>query len=215
MEKSTRQSKAAALKQAFGSDSSSSPMVGIKQDTIVPINNLVSHKYTFILESIIDIKEGFSIADYTDNNGLFACLLAQDFDDANCFLMSKKDDTIDACNKVKEAFGLKNLVIKKTNIISTKQITDISIHETPTIQLLKTTAPAKIAENIANKTRKLAIIEIPSQFSDIETKKKLGKDFQQIDIFFTELFKYFLMVTYIPVIYKPGVVRAYYLLEKR
>ena len=215
MERQIKQSKSATLKQAFGQDSTNKAIVGVKQDTIVPISNLLSHKYTFILESIIDIKDDFSIADYTDNNGLFACLLAQDFEDANCYFISKKDKTIDACKQVKKAFDLTNVSTKKANILTTKQVTDISLHETPTIHLLKKNTPAQLAENIAKKTRNLAIVEIPSQSLDIETKKELGKNFQQVELFFTELFKHFLMVTYVPVIYKPDIIRAYYLLEKR
>lgn len=210
-----KKNKGQAIKQIFGSTADDAPYVTVKHNIITPVSSLISHKYTFILEALIDFNTTFTFADFTNNNGLFASLIAQDFNNARCTVVSQNPKNLQACKQVQEMFKLSNLTYEEADLFTTASQSDITLHENATIMLLKKYSAKKLAKHIATTTQKQTIVEIPSATMDIASQTILADKFEHVNTLLAELLYHFLLVTYIPIIYNPTTVRAYYLLEKR
>lgn len=207
--------KAAIIKQAFGEEPNTKyPIAKLDKNVIIPAISAVSHKYTFILESLIDVTPPFTVADYTGTNGLFACLLAQDFNDSCCSAMISSKKNIEILKQLQNVFEIPNLKIKTANINKTKYKTDITIHDVATLTKLSRIPPQHLAQQIATTTSKYTIIDIPSQ-KDPELRHQLKDKFPAVDVFFRALLEYYWIITFVPVIYDQNTIRACYLLQKK
>lgn len=212
-----KQARSSLIKKAFGGASSDNqrPKAVMSKNIIMPACGAISHKYTFIIETLIDLRQPFSVADYTDNNGLFACLLAQDFEQSTCYIITKNKTSLELSKEIKQQFQINNLKTKKAALDTTNIVTDITIHETPTIAMLNKMSPKSLAELIAKKTGQYAIVDIPSLKTDINSKKILGEKITQVNELLQELLRFFWITTYVPVVYNNDAIRSCYILEKR
>lgn len=215
MQTSSHRTKVVLIKEMFGNNSNTQgPMATFGKNIIMPASSIISHKYSFILEALININNKFSVADYSTTNGLFACLLAQDFEISMCYVVTKKKKELALHKKLKDTFKRKNLKTRTATIKTTKLKTDISIHDNATLALLNNTKPEKLAQYIASTTTKYTIIDI-SNTKDPELQKKLKNNLGLVQVFFNHLLEHYWIITFIPIIYSENTIRACYLLEKR
>ena len=215
MQTSSHRTKVILIKQMFGDGSNSQfPMATFEKNIIMPANSTISHKYSFILEMLMDINKKFTVADYTATRGLFACLLAQDFENSTCYVVTKKKKELAMHKQLKSTLERQNLKTRSSTIKTTKLKADITIHDIATLLLLNNTEPEKLAQRVATTTSKYTIIDIPNT-KDPEMRKKLKENFDLIQVFFNLLLKHYWIITFMPVVYNEDTVRACYLLERR
>jgi len=212
---SSSRTKHALIKKVFGEQpNTNKPIATLDKNVIVPASSAISHKYTFILEALLDTNKDFTVADYTGTRGLFAYLLAQDFDNSTCYIITKNKQQLASHQQIQQTFEIKNLTTKSSSLNTTKLATDITVHDITTLALLTTTSPEALAQRVAATTTKYAIIDIPSN-KDAEITKLFKADLKLAQSFFSHLLTHFWIITFVPIIYTEDTIRACYLLEKR